>query len=160
MGLENKPSCVERIQMDKGGQGRYNLSFATEPLFIRRLKMSHGRISRGVIGILFVGVLVVLTGGCGDSSKVKALRQENMILNQRIAELEEQLHAGGAGAASGVQSYSGYSVYIVAGGDTLWSIAKTQLGNGNRYKEILPLNPHITEHQPLKIGTKLLLPNK
>lgn len=122
--------------------------------------MSHGRISRGVIGIFIAGVIVLLAGGCGDSSKVKALQQENQILNQRITELEDQLHGSGAGAASGVQSYGGYSVYIVAGGDTLWSIAKNQLGNGNRYKEILPLNPHINQNQPLKIGTKLLLPNK
>ena len=30
--------------------------------------------------------------------------------------------------------------YVVRGGDTLWAIAKKQLGDGNRYKEIMELN--------------------
>jgi nucleoid-associated protein YgaU len=48
--------------------------------------------------------------------------------------------------------------YVVKDGDNLWKIAEQQLGNGMRYKEILQLNPNITEKQTLAVGTKLKLP--
>jgi nucleoid-associated protein YgaU len=48
--------------------------------------------------------------------------------------------------------------YIVKDGDNLWNIAEQQLGNGMRYKEILLLNPTISENKALVIGTKLKIP--
>lgn len=48
--------------------------------------------------------------------------------------------------------------YIVAEGDNLWNIARRELGRGIRYREILTLNPGISENEVLKVGTRLVLP--
>lgn len=47
----------------------------------------------------------------------------------------------------------------VKSGDSLWTIAKTYLGDGSRYKELMKLN-NITEAQAkkLKVGTVIKLP--
>lgn len=50
--------------------------------------------------------------------------------------------------------------YTIKDGDSLWKIAEQQLGNGMRYKEILLLNPNITEKQTLVVGSKLKLPSQ
>lgn len=50
--------------------------------------------------------------------------------------------------------------YKIQSGDSLWIIAQKQLGNGNRYKEILKLNPKISEKGNLVVGSSLKLPAK
>lgn len=47
--------------------------------------------------------------------------------------------------------------YIVKSGDTLWKIAKLQLGNGNRYSEIATLN-NLKNPNLIYPGQKLKLP--
>lgn len=62
---------------------------------------------------------------------------------------------------AGVATPSGpVAEYTIKDGDSLWKIAEQQLGNGMRYKEILLLNPNITEKQTLVVGTKLKLPTQ
>ena len=51
-------------------------------------------------------------------------------------------------------------VYVVKDGDSLWEIAASQLGNGDRYKEILKLNPNISANGNLAIGAKLNIPSQ
>lgn len=53
---------------------------------------------------------------------------------------------------------SKYTVYTVAKGDSLWTIAKNKLGNGNRYPEIVKLNGLKTN--VITVGQKLKLPKK
>jgi len=49
--------------------------------------------------------------------------------------------------------------YIVREGDSLWSIAGEQLGNGSRYKEISKLNADVLEDEnDLTLGMRLSLP--
>jgi nucleoid-associated protein YgaU len=48
--------------------------------------------------------------------------------------------------------------YIIEDGDSFWKIAQEHLGDGNRYTEILRLNPTISEDQTLIIGTKIKIP--
>jgi hypothetical protein len=49
--------------------------------------------------------------------------------------------------------------YIVCQGDSLWSIAAKQLGNGSRYKEISKLNADVLEDEnDLTLGMRLSLP--
>ena len=49
--------------------------------------------------------------------------------------------------------------YIVRQGDSLWSIAAEQLGNGSRYKEISKLNADVLKNEnDLVIGMGLKLP--
>jgi hypothetical protein len=50
-------------------------------------------------------------------------------------------------------------LYTVKEGDSPWKIAANQLGNGERYKEILKLNPDISpDGTNLTVGMKLKLP--
>src|SRR4030042_2031418 len=47
-------------------------------------------------------------------------------------------------------------LYTVEEGDSLWEIAASQLGDGNRYKEIIKLNPNVSpDGRNLSVGTKL-----
>lgn len=48
--------------------------------------------------------------------------------------------------------------YTVVHGDTLWQIAQTYLGKGNRYTEIVKLNG--LKSNVLKTGQVLALPEK
>lgn len=47
--------------------------------------------------------------------------------------------------------------YVVKPGDSLWKIAKTQLNDGSRYKEIAQLN-NIANPDRISVGMTLLLP--
>jgi nucleoid-associated protein YgaU len=51
-------------------------------------------------------------------------------------------------------------LYTVKDGDSLWKIARNQLGDGNRFKEILKLNPNISANDNLAVSTKLKIPSK
>jgi len=51
------------------------------------------------------------------------------------------------------------TVYIVKDGDSLWGIAASQLGDGNRYKEIIKLNPNVSNNNTnLAVGMTLKIP--
>ncbi len=60
--------------------------------------------------------------------------------------------------ADGKTVYTPERIYTVVHGDTLWAIAKTQLGSGNRYPEIVKLNALKTN--VLYTGQKLKLPTE
>ncbi len=51
-------------------------------------------------------------------------------------------------------------LYTIESGDSLWSIAQNQLGDGNRFKEILKLNPKISAKSNLAVGAQLKIPAK
>jgi nucleoid-associated protein YgaU len=52
-----------------------------------------------------------------------------------------------------------YKQYIVKESDSLWQIAQQQLGDGNRFSEIMQLNQSVlTDPEKLEIGMKLKLP--
>jgi nucleoid-associated protein YgaU len=51
-------------------------------------------------------------------------------------------------------------LYTIQSGDSLWTIAQKQLGNGSRFNEILKLNPKLTAKSNLVVGSKLKLPAK
>ncbi len=55
---------------------------------------------------------------------------------------------------------AGANLYTIKSGDSLWSIAQKQLGDGNRFKEILKLNPQISAKGNLTVGAKLKIPAK
>ncbi len=54
----------------------------------------------------------------------------------------------------------GERTYTVKAHDGLMSIARTQLGNPHRWKEILQLNPDIKDPNQLKVGQVIKLPAK
>jgi nucleoid-associated protein YgaU len=51
------------------------------------------------------------------------------------------------------------TTYTVAAGDTLWSIAASELGDGARWQEIATLN-HIKDADSIQPGQVLKLPKK
>ena len=51
---------------------------------------------------------------------------------------------------------TGYTMYTVKKGDSLWKIAKAQLGSGNRYKEIMTASG--IKNDLLTVGQKLKIP--
>ncbi|MGD1042446.1 MAG: LysM peptidoglycan-binding domain-containing protein [Sedimentisphaerales bacterium] len=53
------------------------------------------------------------------------------------------------------------SVYVVKEGDSLWKIAASQLGDGNRYKDIVKLNSDIlSSEDDIAVGMQLKMPTK
>jgi nucleoid-associated protein YgaU len=65
-------------------------------------------------------------------------------------------------AASDDNSIPGTAkLYTVKEGDSLWDIAASQLGDANRYKEIIKLNPDVSpDGKNLAVGTKLKIPTR
>ena len=102
--------------------------------------------------------------------QLESVQKTNQRLTQRVAELEGQLkqteaegqlkqtEAIAPTTKTDIQPSTAESIYIVVEGDSLWNIAEEQLGDGNRYTEILALNPQIKEDEPLFVGTKLKMP--
>lgn len=144
--------------------------------------MRQGRIWKSSVGLAaLLSAVVLFASGCSCSKKTEPLQRENQALSQRVAELEGQLSQMETAMAAQrqtaqvsqpvftpapamqpqpVQPQPSQTVYVVAKGDTLWSIAKKQLGSGTRYTEILALNPQITKEQSLSVGTRLTIPAK
>ena len=125
--------------------------------------MKHGRpLTQWMVLLVTAGILVLAGTGCECPKKLEALQAENQMLNERIIVLEDQLARADATATTPAPQTAepAQSIYTVAEGDTLWSIAKRQLGKGSRYREILDLNPRLTENTPLTIGMKLTLPSE
>ena len=60
--------------------------------------------------------------------------------------------------ANGKTVYTPKRIYTVVHGDTLWDIARRQLGDGGRYPEIVKLN--VLKTNVLTTGQKLKLPEK
>ncbi len=53
------------------------------------------------------------------------------------------------------------SIYVVKEGDSLWRIATTQLGDGNRYREIVKMNSDkLSTEDDIAVGMQLKMPAK
>ena len=101
----------------------------------------------------------------------------NSELTQAKTELEQVKNRGGEVAITNPAENTGVkdmaavamdntqstatTVYIVKDGDSFWKIAASQLGDANRYKEIIKLNPNIsTNDKNLAVGMKLKMPTR
>jgi nucleoid-associated protein YgaU len=134
-------------------------------------QMNRTIFSAGTIAVwTLAAVLAILNSGCSKQEKKASMQEQNLPGTEEITVTEVQpapapmytpAPAPAAIApAAAAQPANPTSVYVVVKGDTLWSIAQRKLGSGNRYKEILALNPQLQQNKPLAIGTKLTLPAK
>lgn len=65
---------------------------------------------------------------------------------------------GASGATGGpVLGYGGGGSYVIRRGDTLWSIAATRLGDGQRWRDIISANPGLIPER-LPVGQSINLP--
>ena len=73
---------------------------------------------------------------------------------------DEQEPGGAPDSAkdAGSPASGGGTTYTVAPGDSLWAIAESQLGDGNRWTEIAAANGSIADPNLLMIGMALTLP--
>ncbi|MBB1517244.1 LysM peptidoglycan-binding domain-containing protein [Tessaracoccus sp. MC1679] len=55
---------------------------------------------------------------------------------------------------------AGSRTYLVQPGDGLWGVAEQELGEGGRWRELVALNPGLTESTRLEAGTRLVLPEE
>lgn len=107
-------------------------------------------------------------------AKIARLNSE---LTQAKTELEQVKNRGGEVAITNPAENTGVkdmaavamdntqstatTVYIVKDGDSFWEIAASQLGDANRYKEIIKLNPNVsTNDKNLAVGMKLKMPTR
>jgi LysM repeat protein len=61
--------------------------------------------------------------------------------------------------AANAATVAAQQTVIVRRGDSLWKLAQQTLGSGNRYPELLAVNPSIADPSQIRAGAKLLLPN-
>ena len=76
---------------------------------------------------------------------------------EAAATSDEAAASTGEAASSSSGAASAGSVYVVKSGDSLWEIAKSQLGDATRYAEIVELNG-LSKGATLSIGQELKLP--
>ena len=100
-----------------------------------------------------------------DDVQLEKMQLEEQLeaLTNPIA-LEENTDAAAEGTESGASASGTTSVaagtgkeYIIKEGDTLWTIAQAQMGNGADYTKILTANG-MKESDPLKIGSTIKIP--
>lgn len=87
---------------------------------------------------------------------IKSRPPEPLLISPETSEPEVVITT--AGDADRIPSTVPTIDYIIEDGDSFWKIAQEKLGDGNRYTEILELNPTISEDQTLIIGTKIKIP--
>jgi len=95
-------------------------------------------------------------------------QNRNKMDEQRVAELETRLRQAMVQpqqaaesvptATTATETVTAGSIYEVVEGESLWTIAEEQLGEGIHYKEILALNPRIKKQDSLALGMRLNLP--
>ncbi len=100
----------------------------------------------------------LLSGGM-SAKQIKALKLN--LSTELVATAEEEKADEISNVYNNDTEDTTVATYIVVKGDSLWSIANTQLGDGTRYIEIYKLNTNtINNPTMIMIGQKLALPMK
>ena len=125
-------------------------------------KQNEGTISDAVtsrqsqLATLLIGVLVVIAGLL-TYNYFKQTRSE-LSNNETQEELSLENMDLGEIAESGEEIGSVMGTYTVRQGDTLWKIALSQLGDGERWQEIAEANDISIDNPEVEIGQELTIP--
>ena len=109
-----------------------------------------GEIAQARLGSAARWKEIVELNGIADPRKVPAGKRLRMPAGARGGSLDDDVPARSS-APAGARSYS------VREGDNLWKIAARELGDGDRWKEIVALNPKVDPNK-LIVGAALRLP--
>lgn len=107
---------------------------------------------RPVIGALVLAAVTAPTAAVADTVASHGSPEDQSAGRAPVSAGAEVSASEAAAAAS--------RSYLVQPGDELWEVAERQLGEGSRWRELVALNPGLTESTRLKAGMRLLLPEE
>ena len=131
-----------------------------------------------VVPLTFIVAMGIVLGGCSNMNKSAAApatgsdvlnvaaapapAADPLITAAPISDAPIAMAASATPMQSGVAQTSGASTasktYVVKKGDTLFSIAKNQLGSGRDWQKIVSANPGL-DPKKLKVGQSVTLPS-
>ncbi len=141
---EGQPARAEREErgaQPAGGEDGWHVVAEGETL---------GEIAQARLGSAARWKEIVELNGIADPRKVPAGKRLRMPAGARGGSLDDDEPARSS-APAGARSYA------VREGDSLWKIAARELGDGDRWKEIVALNPKVDPNK-LIVGAALRLP--
>jgi nucleoid-associated protein YgaU len=112
------------------------------------------------IDSLQVGQKLIIPSIAGSTAASSS--PANVLTNKNFTKVESvgQQHSTANTNKPAATAKSG-NVYVVKEGDSLWKIAASQLGDGNRYKDIVKLNSDIlSSEDDIAVGMQLKMPAK
>ncbi len=119
--------------------------------------LTHSRVAVTLPGTAWlrpvVGALVLAAVAAPDGRRGRRRRLARPAVGRR----GRAAVAAPAVAAPSVAQVPSRS-YVVQPGDELWGVAERELGEGGRWRELVSLNPGLTESSRLEAGTRLILP--
>jgi nucleoid-associated protein YgaU len=118
------------------------------------------------INSLQVGQKLVIPQIAGTGTPAEVLTDKNFTkvestAPQNTAATTSKPSASKADKPAPAPAAKAGNVYVVKEGDSLWKIAAAQLGDGNRYKEIVKMNSNIlSSEDDIAVGMQLKMPAK
>jgi LysM repeat protein len=111
----------------------------------------------GIVTKVSGSTVTTIEGNTSDAVQERSYDLANKyILGYGCPEYPTGAVTGGTETAAKEDSSSGYKTHTVVDGDSLWTLAKKYLGDGNRYKEFMTLNSLTST--TIHAGLVLLIP--
>ncbi len=102
-----------------------------------------------------IGILVIIAGFLTYNYFKKTRQETTTNQNQEVSPTDVNLNEI---AQSGEEIGAVMGTYTVKQGDTLWKIAESQLGDGERWQEIAGANDIPIDNPAVEIGQELTIP--
>lgn len=110
------------------------------------------QLATGLIGILVI-IAGFLTYNYFKKTRQEPATNENQEVSLKDVDLNELIEA-----EAGKEEGAIMGTYTVKQGDTLWKIAESQLGDGERWQEIAEANNIPIDNPEVEIGQELTIP--
>jgi LysM repeat protein len=125
-------------------------------------RQSRFRRYRWVAGAVCVGTATATVVACGHGSTSQAAKQVQKpaaVASSSTPVVSSAPVEKLADATPVVQTQPAQQRYIVASGDTLWSISARSYGAGDAFTRIVQANPTITDPNQIFVGESLIIPD-